>query len=120
MNENKEPQGNPWIKSALIVAGVFLALLMFVTLFDGKGVTQKGTPIAYSDFRAKVGADAVKEVAIAPDRISGEFKNGERFTANAVPDPQLSALLDAHNVKYSGQAQEQPNFWMYLLMQSLP
>ncbi len=25
MNDNKEPQGNPWIKSALILAGVFLA-----------------------------------------------------------------------------------------------
>jgi cell division protease FtsH len=120
MNENKEPQGNPWIKSALILAGVFLALLMFVTLFDSKGASQKGTPIAYSDFRAKVGADAVKEVAIAPDRITGELKNGERFSANAVPDPQLSALLDAHNVKYSGQAEESPSIWQYILVQSLP
>ncbi len=60
-----------------------------------QGVSQKGAPIAYSDFRAKVAADAVKEVAIAPDRITGELKSGERFTANAVPDPQLSALLDA-------------------------
>jgi cell division protease FtsH len=73
MNENKEPQGNPWIKSALILAGVFLALLMFVTLFDSKGVSQKGAPMAYSDFRAKVRADAVKEVAVAPDRITGEL-----------------------------------------------
>ncbi|HZV17379.1 MAG TPA: ATP-dependent zinc metalloprotease FtsH [Sphingobium sp.] len=120
MNDNKEPQGNPWIKSALILAGVFLALLMFVTVFDNKGVGQKGTAIAYSDFREKVAADQVKEVAIAPDRISGVLKNDQRFTAYAVPDPTLPALLNEHNVKYSGQPEEQPNFWMILIYQSLP
>lgn len=120
MNDQKEPQGNPWIKSALILAGVFLALLMFVTVFDNKGMNTKGTAIAYSDFRAKVASDAVKEVAIAPDRISGVMKNDQRFTAYAVPDPQLTALLDQHGVKYSGQPEEQPNFWMFLLYQSLP
>jgi len=120
MNDNKEPQGNPWIKSALILAGVFLALLMFVTVFDNKGVGQKGTAIAYSDFRDKVAADQVKEVAIAPDRISGVLKNDQRFTAYAVSDPTLPALLNEHDVKYSGQPEEQPNFWMILLYQSLP
>jgi cell division protease FtsH len=120
MNENKEPQGNPWIKSALILAGVFLALLMFVTLFDTKGVSQKGAAIDYSEFKGKVAGDNVKQVAIGPDRITGEFKNGEKFTTYAVPDPQLTGLLDQHNVKYSGQPEEQPNFWMILLYQSLP
>jgi len=120
MNDNKEPQGNPWIKSALILAGVFLALLMFVTVFDSKGVGQKGTAIAYSDFRDKVAADTVKEVSIGPDRISGVLKNDQRFTAYAVPDPSLPALLNEHGVKYSGQPEEQPNFWMILLYQSLP
>ncbi len=120
MNDNKEPQGNPWIKSALILAGVFLALLMFVTLFDSKSVAQKGTTMAYSEFRAKVVGDNVKEVAIGPDRISGILKNDERFTSFAVPDPQLTALLDAHNVKYSGQPEEGISFWQALLYQSLP
>ncbi|HWJ69361.1 MAG TPA: ATP-dependent zinc metalloprotease FtsH [Sphingobium sp.] len=120
MNDNKEPQGNPWIKSALILAGVFLALLMFVTVFDSKGVGQKGTAIAYSDFRDKVAANSVKEVSIAPDRINGILKNDQRFTAYAVPDPSLPALLNEHGVKYSGQPEEQPNFWMILLYQSLP
>ncbi len=120
MNDNKEPQGNPWIKSALILAGVFLALLMFVTVFDGKSTATKGTAIAYSDFRAKVESDAVKEVAIAPDRITGVLKNDQRFTAYAVPDPALPALLNEHGVKYSGQPEEGPNFWQLLLYQSLP
>ncbi len=120
MNDNKEPQGNPWIKSALILAGVFLALLMFVTVFDSKGASQKGAAMAYSEFRARVASGAVKEVAIAPDRITGELKTGERFTAYAVPDPQLTSLLDANNVKYSGQPEEGISFWQALLYQSLP
>jgi len=120
MNDNKEPQGNPWIKSALILAGVFLALLMFVTVFDSKGMSQKGTAIAYSDFREKVISDQVKDVAISTDRVSGTLKNDQKFTAYAVPDPSLPALLDEHNVRYSGQPEEQPNFWMILLYQSLP
>ncbi len=66
MSDNKEPQGNPWIKSALILAGVFLALLMFVTVFDSKGVTAKGTGIAYSDFRAKVVSGQVKQLKPEP------------------------------------------------------
>ncbi|MBB5986266.1 ATP-dependent zinc metalloprotease FtsH [Sphingobium lignivorans] len=121
MNDNKEPQGNPWIKSALILAGVFLALLMFVTVFDSKGMSAgKGTAIAYSDFRSRVEAGAVKEVAIAPDRITGVLKNDQRFTTYTVPDPQLTTLLDQNGVKFSGQPEEQPNFWMILLYQSLP
>jgi cell division protease FtsH len=120
MNDSKEPQGNPWIKSALILVGVFLALMMFVTLFDGQTASSKGTAIAYSDFRQKVETDAVKEVAIGPDRIVGVLKDDQRFTTNAVKDEKLLELLDAHGVRYSGQPEEQPNFWMILLYQSLP
>ena len=86
MNDNKEPQGNPWIKSALILAGVFLVLLMFVTMFDSRTVGAKGTAIAYSDFREKVANGSVKEVAISPDRVTGVLDNGQRFTAFAVPE----------------------------------
>ena len=35
-------------------------------------------------------------------------------------NPQLTTLLDENKVKYSGQPEEQPNFWMILLYQSLP
>ncbi len=120
MNDNKEPPPNPWVKSALILAGVFLVLLMFVTMFDSRGAATKGTPIAYSEFRNKVTSGAVKEVAISADRVSGVFDNGQRFTAYAVPDPQLTALLDENKVKYSGQPEEGPNFWQLLIYQSLP
>ncbi len=42
MNDEKDPQGNPWIKSAMIWAGVIIALLLFVSLFE-RPTTQAGS-----------------------------------------------------------------------------
>ena len=120
MNDEKDPQGNPWIKSAMIWAGVIVALLLFVSLFDSRTATTAGTGIAYSEFRSKVQEGEVKEVAIAPDRITGTLSSGQKFSTVPVNDPGLPKMLDDFNVKYSGQAEEQPSFWMILIYQSLP
>ena len=74
MNDEKDPQGNPWIKSAMICAGVIVALLLFVSLFDSRTATTAGTGIANSEFRSKVQEGQVKDVAIAPDRITGKIE----------------------------------------------
>ncbi|MEC9016322.1 MAG: ATP-dependent metallopeptidase FtsH/Yme1/Tma family protein, partial [Pseudomonadota bacterium] len=120
MNDEKDPQGNPWIKSAMIWAGVIVALLLFVSLFDSRTATTAGTGIAYSEFRSKVQEGQVKDVAIAPDRITGTLSSGQKFSTVPVNDPGLPKMLDDFNVKYSGQAEEQPSFWMILIYQSLP
>ena len=45
MNDEKEPQGpNPWVKSMLVWGGIFLALLMVVTMFNS-GAQPAGTEI---------------------------------------------------------------------------
>ena len=120
MNDDKEPQGNPWIKSAMIWAGVIVALLLFVSIFDSPRGAGAGTGIAYSEFRQKVQDGQVKEVAVAPDRITGTLTNDQRFSTTPVTDPGLPALLDDYGVKYSGQAEEGPSFWQIMLYQSLP
>ncbi|MDZ7893988.1 MAG: ATP-dependent zinc metalloprotease FtsH [Sphingobium sp.] len=120
MNDDKEPQGNNgWVKSALIWAGVILALLVFISLFDGR-TANSGSSIAYSEFRQKVQDRDVKDVAISADRITGTLSDNSRFSTNVVPDPNLTTLLDQNNVRYSGQPDEQPSFWFLLLYQSLP
>jgi len=120
MNDDKDPQGNPWVRSAMIWAGVIIALVMFVSMFETRTGNMTGTSIAYSDFRSKVQDGQVKEIAIAPDRISGILTNNQKFSTVPVPDPNLPTLLNDYNVKYSGQAEEQPSFWMVLIYQSLP
>src|SRR3546814_6811223 len=104
----------------MIWAGVIVALLLFVSMFDSRTASSAGAGIAYSEFRAKVQEGQVKDVAIAADRISGTLTSGQKFSTVPVNDPGLTGLLDDYNVKYSGQAAEQPSFWMILIYQSLP
>jgi cell division protease FtsH len=121
MNDDKEPQqGNPWIRSAMIWAGVVFALLLVVSLVEGRDAASGGTGIAYSDFRTKIQDGQIKEVSVGPDHIYGTLNNGSKFSTVPVNDPGLITLLDDYNVKYSGKAEEQPSFWMVLLYQSLP
>ncbi len=131
MSEQNTPDGqgpngpggggpNPWIRSLMIWGGIFLALLLAVSMFGGTSESA-GTQISYSDFRDRVASGTVEEVQIADDRITGTLKNGETF--NTVPvssDPGLTKLLDENDVTYSGKPTEQMNILWVILIQSLP
>ena len=120
MNDDQPPSGNPWIKSLMVWGGIFLALLMVVSMFGPK-TDAAASQMRYSDFRAKVAEGSVSEVQIAPDRITGTLKNNQTFsTVPIAGDSGLPKLLDENGVKYAGQAQEQPNLLLYILVQALP
>lgn len=120
MNDDNQPSGNPWLKSLMVWGGIFLALLLVVSMFGPRG-DAAGQTLRYSDFRAKVAEGSVREVQIAPDKISGTMKNDETFTTVPISgDTGLTQLLDANGVKYAGRAQEEPNLLFYILIQSLP
>ena len=122
MSDNQEPENNPnpWMKSLLIWGGIFMALLLVVNMF-GSSTEQPGTQIAYSDFREKVAEGSVEEVIIAPDRISGTFKNDTAFTTTPVNgDTGLTKLLQDNNVSFTGAQPEQTNMLLYILIQTLP
>ncbi|WP_066558581.1 ATP-dependent zinc metalloprotease FtsH [Croceicoccus bisphenolivorans] len=121
MNDNdQQPSGNPWLKSLMIWGGIFLGLLLVVSMIGDRS-QPTGTPIAYSDFRDKVAEGSVSSVQIAPDRITGTLKNEEAFSTIPVgSDPGLTQLLADNNVKYEGKAPEEPNLLLYILAQSLP
>src|SRR5690606_26767526 len=122
MSENREPEnnGNPWMKSLMVWGGIFLALLLVVSMFSGPK-EPAGTQLRYSDFRDRVAEGSVQEVQIAPDRITGTLKNGTAFSTVPVPnDTELTGLLDEKGVQYAGTAPEEPNVLLYILIQSLP
>jgi cell division protease FtsH len=126
MSENRErdPEGggngNPWVKSLVVWGGIFLALLLVVSMFNGQSQTAT-SQIKYSDFREKVVEGSVKEVQIAPDKIAGTLDNGETFsTVPVANDTELTRLLDANGVRYSGAAPEQMSLLTAILIQSLP
>ena len=120
MNDDQNPQGNPWLKSLLIWGGIFLALLMIVSMFSARTDTAAGS-LRYSDFRAKVAEGSVAEVQIAEDRITGRFKNGESFSTVPIPgDTTLPQLLEDNSVRYAGKEAEQGSLLAYILVQTLP
>ncbi|NVE95748.1 ATP-dependent zinc metalloprotease FtsH [Altererythrobacter lutimaris] len=126
MNQENEPQDprpegpNPWMKSLMIWGGVFMALLLVVSMFGNAGQTP-ATQITYSDFRDKVAEGSVKEVRVAPDKITGVLKNDSTFSTIPVKDDDtLVPLLEEQNVVYSGVEAEEGNVLLYILLQTLP
>ncbi|MBW3167291.1 ATP-dependent zinc metalloprotease FtsH [Qipengyuania flava] len=122
-NSPPEPEGNgpnPWVKSLMIWGGIFLALLMVVSLFGG-GSSGNGAQILYSDFRDKVAEGSVASVQISESSIVGEMKNGEQFSTIPVTnDTTLPQLLEDNGVRYSGAEAESGNLLLYALIQILP
>ncbi|MFN9632628.1 MAG: ATP-dependent metallopeptidase FtsH/Yme1/Tma family protein, partial [Erythrobacteraceae bacterium] len=58
----QQPDGpNPWVRQLMIWGGIFLALLLVVTLFSNAGQTP-GAAIRYSDFRSAVAEGEVQDV----------------------------------------------------------
>ena len=120
MNDDQPTGGNPWLKSLMVWGGIFLALLLVVSMFGPRGDTA-GAQLGYSDFKTKVAEGSIREVQIAPDKITGTMKNNEAFSTVPVGDAAgLTRLLDDNGVKYAGRAQEEPNVLFYILIQSLP
>src|SRR5690606_25038016 len=122
MSENREPEngGNPWIKSLLVWGGIFLALLLVVSMFSSPR-DAAGTQMRYSEFRERVVEGSVAEVQIAPERITGKLKDGTTFSTVPVPnDTQLTSLLDDNDVQYAGTEPAQQSVLLFILLQSLP
>jgi cell division protease FtsH len=121
MNDDKTPNGNPWMKSLLIWVGILAALAIFVSVFDGRTRTAApSSTMAYSDFLAKVNEGSVKDVKISQDTVSGALSNGEKFRIYKPSDPQLIDRLTKANVTFSAEPEESASIWMLLLYQALP
>ncbi len=122
-NSPPEPEGNgpnPWVKSLVIWGGIFLALLMVVSVFGGSG-GGTGKQLVYSDFRDKVAEGSVANVQISETQIVGEMKNGEQFSTIPVAnDTSLPQLLEDNGVRYSGAEADSGNILLYALIQMLP
>src|SRR3546814_1071580 len=74
MQDDKEPQGNPWMKSVMIWSGILLAMLLVASMFGG-AAQPAGSPLAYSEFRQKVEEGSVKDVVLSEDKVTGTLSN---------------------------------------------
>ncbi len=125
MSEPNDPQQqgdgpNPWIKQLMIWGGIFLALLLVVTLFSNAGQTT-GAAIRYSDFRTAVAEGEVQDVQMGAELITGTLKNGEPFSTVPVPnDTEITKLMEDNSVRFTGKAREGQNVLLFILLNSLP
>jgi len=120
MNQDKEPQGNPWMRSVAIWAAIMIGLFLFVSMFAGNSRKDAGSAIAYSEFLAHVDEGTVKEADISEGLVSGKYTNGQAFKTFAPSDPTLIQRLSDNNVTFRAVPDEQASVWMILLYQSLP
>ncbi len=119
---------NPLFKNMLIWMGIMLAVLVLVNLSQGgMGMDAKsaGTTLAYSDFLNKVEAGEVKEVAIRESsesgtRIQGTLTSGEKFSLQAVNDPDLVSVLRERNVRIAAVPTGSDSFLSMFLSSWLP
>jgi cell division protease FtsH len=125
MSEQNDPQQqgdgpNPWVKQLMIWGGIFLALLLVVTLFSNSGQAP-GTAIRYSDFRQAVAEGEVQDVQLSEELITGKLKNGTQFTTVPVPnDTEITKLMEDNGVQFTGKQREQQSMLLFILLQSLP
>jgi cell division protease FtsH len=122
-SNDPQPQGdgpNPWVKQLMIWGGIFLALLLVVTMFSNAGQSN-GAAIRYSDFRAAVAEGEVQDVQISTDLITGTLRNGETFSTVPVPnDVEITKLLEDNGVRFTGKQREGQNVLLFILLNSLP
>ena len=120
MNDDKTPQGNPWMKSLLIWVGILAALALFAGMFGASSQGSKADGMAYSEFIQKVDEGTIKNVKISGKVIAFTLANGEARRTYNPDDPQLIARLTKANVSFEGRPEEGAPLWALLLYQALP
>ena len=110
MKNNKRPD-NRRIVSFGQIASWILIFVVAVLIFNRPHV--KTTVLDYSDFKDKVKAAEVSDLSVAPEEISGMFKNEEGqnapFKTVRMADPDLVKELSEAKIKYKA---EKDNSWI--------
>jgi len=78
---------------------IALLLVLLFNLFQNSGSRTSGSAIPYSDFYEQVVSDQVKSITIQGEQITGELKNGQRFSTSSLKgDASLAQQLHDHHV----------------------
>jgi cell division protease FtsH len=123
MNDDKEPQEggpNPWMKSLFIWAGILVALILFVTMFDS-GAEATDNTLTYSDFLDRIEQNEVQQVEINEGYINGTLTDQSTFRTDMPPRVAvpIEEMREA-GIAISGRPAEQASIWTYVLLNLLP
>ncbi|MFA7440169.1 MAG: ATP-dependent zinc metalloprotease FtsH [Sphingomonadaceae bacterium] len=122
MSDGNRKPPSPLVRNLLMWAGILLALVLLVQLFQGPSGADRaaGQEVAYSDFLRKVEEGQVKEVAIAGRQITGKLSNEEVFRTYNPGDAQLVERLRQRNVRFDAVPEERPSLFQSVLVGALP
>jgi cell division protease FtsH len=121
MSENNRKPPSPLVRNILMWAGILLALVLMVQLFQGPSERRAGgEEVAYSEFLAKVDEGQVKKAAISGRMITGELSNGQAFRTYNPGDMQLIERLRAKNVTFDAVPEERPSLLQQVIVGALP
>ncbi|MGQ5702555.1 ATP-dependent zinc metalloprotease FtsH [Sandaracinobacteroides sp. A072] len=121
MSDGNRKPPSPLVRNILMWAGILLALVLMVQLFQGPSANRAtGEEVAYSDFLRKVDEGQVKEVAISGRQISGRLSNDQAFRTYNPGDVQLIERLRTKNVKFDAVPEERPSLLQQVIVGALP
>lgn len=106
------------MKNILLWAFIGIAVLMAFNQFGNR--TKMDPAMSYSNFIAQVTQGNVKRVSIEGRTITGELKDGDRFTTYSPNDPHLVDDLLKHNVELKAQPPEAPSLFMQMFISWFP
>ena len=110
MKNTKRPN-NRKIVSVGQILGWIAAFVLVIVIFNRSG--GKSNTLDYSEFKEKVAAAQVADLTVAPETISGMYKNDEGnfvpFKTVRMSDPDLVKELSAAKIKFKA---EKDNSWV--------
>jgi len=86
-----------------------LALLVVLGVAQMYYLMPAGRPVPYSEFKAMLKSNQIAEAKVGDQIIRIADKQGHQLTTTRVEDPKLTEELEAHGVKYEGEA---TNRWL--------
>ncbi len=121
MSEGNRKPPSPLVRNILMWAGILLALVLMVQLFQGPSQERGSSEeIAYSEFLRKVDEGQVKEAAISGRQITGKLSNDQLFRTYNPGDMQLIERLRAQNVKFDAVPEERASLLQQVIVGALP
>jgi cell division protease FtsH len=136
--EPKRPLTPPETPGQLAWRYVAWALVVSAFMYYYWSTSQQSgvrLPIAYSEFKNQVRADAVAKVTLQGERVTGIYRSGEGpskkgpdhsgapvmfdTTLPPIDDPDLIPLLEKHHVEIETKPQE-ASWWLQALIALLP
>ncbi|HPZ81435.1 MAG TPA: ATP-dependent metallopeptidase FtsH/Yme1/Tma family protein, partial [Candidatus Atribacteria bacterium] len=106
------PSGKLYRNLGFYLLFLIIMISMITSLIPSEAPPQVFT---YTQFLDAVQRGLVEKVVIVNHDLSGEMKDGTKFTTYAPDDPNLIATLRNKNVDIEAQPPPEPSWWVRIL-----